>query len=282
MDLRLSAIDLMGHADGTVRNALEELLDPRHPSDIQVAAVRALTRLPGAEAAAGLIEARRWAAFTPRVRESILSALVSSEPLTAILLDALESQSIAPTALGAARRGRLLNHGNAAIQARARAVLAAGNAADRMQAYERLRPAVLERTGSAANGQRVFTAHCAPCHAFGGTGGVLGPDLSGIRNQPPEAILLHIMVPDHEITPGYQAYHVETRDGGTIVGRLESETPTTVTIRDATSRPHVILRSHVASMAGSARSLMPGELERSVSEAELADLIAYLKSAIRP
>ena len=147
-----------------------------------------------------------------------------------------------------------------------------------MNVYERLRGTVLARTGNSESGKRIFTAHCAACHAFAGTDSRLGPDLSGIRNQPADAILLHVLVPDYEIAPGYQAYAVETRDGKTLFGRLESEAPNSLTLRDAVSQSHVILRSQVVSMSASASSLMPNELERAISEQELADLISYLKT----
>jgi len=85
-------------------------------------------------------------------------------------------------------------------------------------------------------------------------------------------------VPDYEITPGYQAYVVETRDGRTLSGRLESEAPNSVTLRDASSGPHVILRSQIVSMSAATGSLMPNELERVMSAQDLADLISYLKA----
>jgi putative heme-binding domain-containing protein len=147
-----------------------------------------------------------------------------------------------------------------------------------MKVYERLRGPVLARTGNHTNGKGVFAAHCAACHAFDGTGGRVGPDLSGMRNQPPDAILLHAVVPNYEVTPGYQAYVVETRGGKTLFGRLESEAPNSLTLRDASSQSHVILRSEVISMSASTSSLMPNELERAMSEQDLADLIAYLKA----
>ncbi|MGH9370569.1 MAG: c-type cytochrome [Vicinamibacterales bacterium] len=171
-----------------------------------------------------------------------------------------------------------MNHRNAAIQARARALFASAESGDRMQVYERLRGTALTRTGSATSGQRIFAAHCGTCHTFDSAGGRVGPDLSGIRNQPAEAILLHVLVPDYEITPGYQVYVVETRDGRTITGRVESEAPNSLTLLDGSSQPHAILRSEVVSMSASPTSLMPNELERAISEQELADLIAYLKS----
>lgn len=280
---RLAAIRLLGHTDdATAGDTLQRLLTPRHPSEIQVAAVRAMAQLPDRAASARLVESGRWQAFTPQIREVVLSLLVAGERLIPVLLDALEQGAIAGTAIGSSRRGRLMGHRNAAIQTRARALLAAVESGDRMQVYERLRPAVLRRAANPASGRQVFAAHCAACHAVEGSGGQVGPDLSGIRNQPADAILLHALVPDYEITPGYQAYVVETREGRTLVGRMESEAPNSVTLRDGASQRHVILRSDVISMTASNHSLMPPELERVMSEQDLADLIGYLKADPRP
>jgi putative heme-binding domain-containing protein len=87
-----------------------------------------------------------------------------------------------------------------------------------------------------------------------------------------------VVVPDYEITPGYQGYLVETRDGRTLAGRLESEAPNSLTLRDTSSQVHRILRSDVVSIAAAPASLMPAELERAMTGQELADLLAYLKS----
>ncbi|MGB2714839.1 MAG: PVC-type heme-binding CxxCH protein [Vicinamibacterales bacterium] len=280
--VRLAAIGLLGYTDySTAGKTLESLLAPQHPIEFQVAAVRALAQLPERVAAAALVERRRWLSFTPEVREAALSALTADEPRTLVLLDAVEDGSIARTVMSPSRRSRLTNHRNASIQKRARALFAPLDSGDRMQAYERLRGTVLKHPFNAASGQRTFSRYCATCHTFDGAGGTLGPDLSGIRNQPAEAILLHVLVPDYEITPGYYAYVVETRDGRTLVGRLESEAPNSLLLRDAASQPHVVLRSQILSMTASPNSLMPNELERAMSEQELADLIGYLKSPRR-
>jgi putative membrane-bound dehydrogenase-like protein len=281
-ELRLAAIGLMGHTDyASAGQTLEELLTPQHPSEVQVAAVRALSQLPGPAAAASLLDGRRWLSFTPRIRDAVLSRLESDESQTVLLLDAIERGPITPAELGPARRGRLTSHRNALIQARARSLFAAVDASDRMKIYERLRASVPARTTTAGNGKQVFAAHCAGCHAFAGTGGQVGPDLTGIRNQPADAILLHVLVPEYEITPGYQSYNLETREGRVLFGRLESEAPNSVTLRDGSSQSHVILRSDVVSMKSSPVSLMPNELERAMSEQELADLIGYLKTQPR-
>ena len=150
-----------------------------------------------------------------------------------------------------------------------------------MQVYERTQKGVLARTGNPARGATAFATYCTACHTFNGTGGRTGPDLSGIRNQPADALLLHIVVPDYEITPGYESYTVQTRDARTILGRLESEAPNSVTLRDAAGEAHTILRTNVESMTAATSSLMPVGLDQAMSAQQLADLIAYLKSAGR-
>jgi putative heme-binding domain-containing protein len=195
------------------------------------------------------------------------------------LLAAMEEERIGPTVLNASRRSRLAAHRDPAIRDRATALFSGLDAAGPMQAYDRLRPDVLARRGQPGRGAPLYTMHCVACHTFGGgDGGRAGPDLSGIRNQPADAILLHVLVPDHEITPGYDAYTVETRDGRSLFGRLESEAPHSITLRDAASQPHVVLRTDIVSMTAAPASLMPAGFDEVMSPQDLADLIAYLKA----
>ena len=105
----------------------------------------------------------------------------------------------------------------------------------------------------------------------------MGPDLFGIRNQPKESILLHILVPDHEITQGFAAYTVATKDGRVLTGLVASETPTSLTLRQPLGKEDVILRSDIDELAASTQSLMPQGLEKNIPRQEFADLLAYLK-----
>ena len=75
---------------------------------------------------------------------------------------------------------------------------------------------------------------------------LVGPELTGIRNQPAEALLLHILVPDYEMLPGYTSYEVETKDGRTLSGLLAAETPASVTLRLALGAEETVARSNIA------------------------------------
>lgn len=279
---RLSAIELLGQGEWSVSGAtLLRLIDPRRQSAIQVAAVRAVAQLRDPAAAVSLVEPARWQAYTPQVREAVLATLFSEERLVSVLLDAVARRDIRASALGASRWRRLTAHRNTSIRQRAEALYTAADTGSAMQIYERKLKDVLERTGNPIRGAAVFTTHCAACHTFNGSGGRVGPDLSGIRNQPADALLLHIIVPDYEITPGYEAYTVQTRDERTIFGRVESEAPNSITLRDAAGQAHTILRTDVKSMTAATSSLMPVGLDQTISSGELADLIAYLKNVDR-
>jgi putative membrane-bound dehydrogenase-like protein len=279
---RLPAIELLGQGDWTVSGAtLLRLIDPQRQRAIQIAAVRAIGQLRDPAAAASLVEPARWKAYTPQVRDAVLTTLFSEERLVSVLLDAVDRGGISASTLGASRWRRLTAHRNTSIRQRAEALYTAADTGSAMQVYERKLPEVRAHTGDPTRGAGAFTKYCATCHTFNGAGARVGPDLSGIRNQPADALLLHIIVPDYEITPGYEAYTVLTRDERTIFGRVESEAPNSLTLRDGTGQAHTILRTDIKSMTAATSSLMPAGLDQTMSSGELADLIAYLKNVER-
>jgi putative membrane-bound dehydrogenase-like protein len=283
LDQRIGAIELLGQGEWSRSGPpLLQLVEPQRANEIRIAAVRALSQLRDPASARSLMTAARWQTFTPRVREAVLTTFLSEDRLVSVLLDAIERGDIGASALAPARWQRLREHRNASIRQRAEALHGVADAGSPVKVYERRLPDVLARTGNAESGALLFTKYCNACHTFDGTGGHVGPDLSGVRNQPPDALLLHIIVPDYEIAPGFAAYTVQTRDERSIFGRLESEAPGSVTVRDAAGQAHTILRGDVKSMTAATSSLMPAGLDQTMSSQDLADLIAYLKRLQEP
>ena len=77
---------------------------------------------------------------------------------------------------------------------------------------------------------------------------------------------------------GYEEYLIETIDGRSITGLIASQTPTTLLLRRAKGEEDTVLRSNIAEMRSLSVSAMPEDLERDIDIAEMADLLAYLKS----
>lgn len=273
---RLAAIELLAHGESTQAGpVLQSLVAPQMPAEIQAMAVRALAQLPGADGA-WLVERGRWRAFTPPVRDAVLTALLSQPRLQLVLLEAVEKGVVQPWAVPANRRSPLLKHKDDAVRARAEKAFQPQGAAERMRVYEEYK-AVLQLPANGENGREVFLKTCAACHQYAGEGQRVGPELTGVRNQPAEALLLHIIVPDAEIYPGFISYEVETKDGRSLTGLLASDTPTSVTLRAAQGIEETILRADIMKISSASTSLMPNELEKGMSRQDLADLLGFLK-----
>lgn len=274
---RASAAALLGYARFDETGAqLASLLGPQHPPEIQIAAVQALGRLGDPRAASALIHKDVWTRYTPRVREAVVAMLVSSPAFINVLLDEVEEQRIAASEISSTRRGRLTKHSVQAIRERAEALFKNLDGGDRMQVYQDYR-SILTKQYEPTKGREPFMRACSACHTHGGIGGHVGPDLSAVRNQPADALLLHILVPNYEVIPAYQSISVETKDGRSITGWLVSETENSLTLRTAFGTEESVLRQNVATLTSSGLSLMPDGLEQAMTRDELGALIAFLK-----
>ena len=123
----------------------------------------------------------------------------------------------------------------------------------------------------------VFEKACSACHRLNQQGVAVGPDLFDIRQQPKESILYHIIVPEAEIAPNFVNYECELKDGRSLSGLLASESAANITLRRAQGVEENIARSQITRLTASRLSLMPQEMEKTMTPQELADLLAYLK-----
>jgi putative membrane-bound dehydrogenase-like protein len=274
---RLVALGLLAQTDfATSGNLLQELVDPRQPAEIQVASIRALGQMSDPAAGAALVTKDHWASYTPPVREAVLTRLMGQPELIKTLLTAIENGSVPAWGVNEYRRDQLMRHKDDAIKNRAIALFKEMKGNDRMKVWQEYK-AVLDLKPDPRNGHAVFLRTCTGCHVFAGEGKTVGPDLTGIRNQPGDVLLLHIIVPEYEIAPSYTCYNVETKDGRNLTGLLAGETPSSITLRQALAHEEIIPRASIVSMTASSLSLMPDELEKTMTKQDMADLISFLK-----
>jgi putative heme-binding domain-containing protein len=274
---RQIALALLAHAQfAQVGKDLLTLVDTQQPSEVQAGAVRALGGMTDPVISASLLAEDRFPAYTPTLREEVLAAMLSSSQHLPGLLAAIEAEIVPTSAIDSLRRKRLTEHRDPAIRERAAKLFSAGAPGDRAKVYEEYK-SVLALSPDPENGRLAFKKVCAGCHRLDREGSPVGPDLFGIRNQPKEAILMHILIPEAEITPGFAAYALETKSGRVLTGLIASETPTSVTLRQQLGKGETVLRSDIEQLVSSKLSLMPQALEKTLTKQELADLVAYLK-----
>jgi putative membrane-bound dehydrogenase-like protein len=277
LSVRVAAAALLAEggeaADGEV---LLRLVAPGTPPDLQQAAVRSFVRMAGSNAAPALLATERWRTCTPALQETVLGAVFARTELWPGILQALETGTLPLGAVSSTRREQLLKHKDEGIRGRAEKLFKQLTESDRMKAFHEAQ-ACLTLRPSPANGHEIFKRLCATCHRLDREGTAVGPDLFGIRNQPKETILLHLIVPEYEIAPAFANYIIETKDGRTLSGLIAAETPVSVTLRQAQGVEETLLRRDITSLTASALSLMPQELEKGLSQQDLADLLAYLK-----
>jgi putative heme-binding domain-containing protein len=276
--LRTQAVNLLQHADWKTAGAgLLAVLDGHASSaDLRSTAIRALASFDEPEVAQALLTPKHWSAISAAEREVTVAALLARPPQIPRVLDAVEANALPKNALTAAERRALSKNKNPAIKDRAAKLLGQAADGDRMKAYEAAKVS-LPLKPFPAHGKEVFKTICSTCHRLDREGHAVGPDLLDIRSQPKESILLHIVVPDYEIAPGYAASIAELKDGRTLVGIIISDTPESITLRQPLAVEETIPRANIVSLTASDHSLMPPGLEAAMSRQDMADLLSFLK-----
>ncbi len=249
------------------------LLDPHQPEQIQKAILDALSRYDEPDAAAIILDA--WSGLSPTVRAAATEVLLSRPASVVRLFDAVERGRIKTSELDSARIALFRQTADAASRARAEKLFAGTGLSKRNDAIAAYK-AVLDRPGDVARGRLLFRKHCALCHRLEGAGEQIGAELVGIRERGPEFLLVNILDPNREVLPKFVVYQAQTEDGRSVTGMIQSETATSVTIRRADGSNETILRTNLETLRGTGLSFMPEGFEKSLSVAEMADLIGYL------
>ena len=132
-------------------------------------------------------------------------------------------------------------------------------------------------SGDAIRGRAVFERKaCLNCHAGNSP---LGPDLAGVAGRLSRADLLAAIVdPNRDVSPLYQTMQIVTASGRTIAGQIVYESPDGTLIQTDADNTVRIAGDEIVAMRKSRLSLMPSGLLSDVTDQELADLFAHLKT----
>ena len=135
-------------------------------------------------------------------------------------------------------------------------------------------------TGDPVAGWKLFNsekATCSKCHATQGRGPRLGPDLTNLASiQSVRQITESLLEPSKVLTAGYAQVTVLTNDGRQVTGVIVRQNESEIQVADDKGKVQVISRDDIDEAVPQKVSNMPANIAKQLSDAERADLIAFL------
>lgn len=141
----------------------------------------------------------------------------------------------------------------------------------------RLQIAELEG-GNWGRGRKVFhseAAGCFKCHAIGGIGASLGPDLANLVHRDYQSVVRDVVHPSYAINPDYINHSVLLEDGRVLTGVLQSAGEKLL-LGDAEGKTTEIWAAQVDQMKPLSTSAMPTGLLDKLNDQQRCDLFTYL------
>ncbi len=279
-EVKLAAVEALADLQSGDDRAILDVVSASDASSpaLRRAAVAALARfdLPLASTrAAALLSSPK-----PET-EALVQAFLDRKEGPAALAGALASVKLSPdVAKTAVRTVRTAAREEAALVAALSKAggLSSGPVARSPEELAKLAQDVLAH-GDPARGELVFRRAeltCLKCHAIGGAGGQVGPDLSSIgASAQVDYLIESILEPGKKIKENYHSLVVVTDEGRVVTGVKVRETPDSLILRDAEDREVVVPLASIDEQ-NDGGSLMPAGLVDALSRDDLVDLVRFL------
>jgi putative heme-binding domain-containing protein len=277
---RLQLIQTFGETKQ--RKALPALLtlarETKQPAPCK-AALGALQLYDSPEIASEVL--KQFPTHSPETRGAALGLLTSRPPWALLLLRAVEAGTLDKTLVPAdvVRRIKTMpGDGLSQLTTKLWPNIRQATSAELEKEIARLGELINLTSGSPYNGRKLFTERCAVCHKLFGAGAEVGPDLTVYPRNDLGNLLLNILNPSAEIREGYQSFNVNTKDGRSLTGFLADKDAQSLLLRTADGQTIPLAQSEIDSMQPAGISIMPEGLLATLSDQQVRDLFAYLRS----
>jgi putative heme-binding domain-containing protein len=135
------------------------------------------------------------------------------------------------------------------------------------------------KLGNPARGETIFRRkelQCLACHAIGGAGGQVGPDLTSIgASAQVDYLVDSLLLPNKAIKEGFNALRIVTAEDKVYLGIKVREANGLLVLRTADDKEITIPIKDIAERTD-AKSLMPEGLTDTLTKEEFADLVRFL------
>lgn len=247
---------------------------------VRAPAIRALAAYDDPQTPSAVLG--KYAALSPAEKRDAVATLASRLPYARALLDAVEAQTVAGTDLSADLVRQLRNLKDKALDDRIKEVWGTLNDTPeerlkQIAAFKKMLTTPTAARPDPSHGRAIFTKTCSQCHTLFGSGGKVGPELTGSNRANLDYVLTNILDPSAQIGKAYVAHVVETSDGRVLTGLVQNETATALTLATATEVV-VLPKSEIEARAPSSKSMMPEDILKPLGEDDVRALVAYLAS----
>jgi putative heme-binding domain-containing protein len=256
-----------------------KLLRSEEPAPVRTAALLALQRYEAPEIAATLVE--QYPKMPAALRDKARDVLISRPAWSAAMVAAVEKGAMPAKDFSLDQVRRLVLHKDTKLNERVEKLWGQVRPATSREKQGRILAVsqVLSKgKGEPARGKPLVVKNCLNCHQLFGEGEKIGPDLTAVDRKNLEVLLPNIIDPSAIIREGFQQYVVTTTDGRVLSGLLSENTPDRVTVLDAKGVRTPVRKQEIESLERAQTSLMPEGLLDTLTDQELCDCIAYLRS----
>lgn len=222
-------------------------------------------------------------AFPPELATAAWMALTGRTAWTERLLSAIESGSIKKETVAREIVDALKQNDDPALTARIEKLWKPAIALDGETQKELARiKALAVEGGNPKAGGPLFAQRCGTCHLLFGSGGHVGPDLTSFKRDDLETMLTNILKPSAEIREGFVNTLLKSKDGRTLTGIVVQSSDATLTLRCADGQDVTLEKTQIKTQKALGVSLMPEGLLEGLSDEDVKNLFAYLRSTQPP
>ncbi len=141
---------------------------------------------------------------------------------------------------------------------------------------ERRRAAFAGARADASRGAGIFEKNCAACHQIGGKGARVGPQLDGIGLRGIDRLSEDVLDPNRNVDQAFRSTMLALDDGQVVSGLLLKEEGDVLVLADSQGKEVRVPKGRVEDRKTSQLSPMPANFGDQVSDADFADLMAFL------
>jgi putative membrane-bound dehydrogenase-like protein len=272
LDQRLAVLPLLSSRKwAAVEPVMKNLLTSNQPAELTTAAITLLKKFAATSTAPLIYDMLPKAG--PALKRDLVTILTANATTALELFKRMEKGEFPPAWVDVEKRWSY-QRGKGEMAELAKKLFGEANS-DRAKVVTSYLDAA-KKPGDAKRGQQVFATICITCHKHGQLGVDVGPPLSDVKVKPPEGLLTDILDPNRMFEARWSAYTLETKDGRSLSGLIQSETPDTVVLAMMGGAKETISRSAIKEMKSLDRTLMPDGLEAAISKEQMSDLLAFL------